>query len=216
MFYDKDLYMPDLSRERRLAGPVAGVDEAGRGPLAGPVVAAAVVFRVDKLPPALSGLIDDSKKLTPAARARAFDELRAQRLIGTLDFALGAASVREIDARNILAATHLAMIRALARLSVRPAHALIDGNQAPKGLALPCTCVIGGDAKSLSIAAASICAKVVRDRIMERLAIRYPDYGWASNKGYGAKAHIESLVARGPTPHHRLSFAPLAQHRLSL
>jgi ribonuclease HII len=108
------------------------------------------------------------------------------------------------------------MIRALARLSVRPAHALIDGNQAPKGLALPCTCVIGGDAKSLSIAAASICAKVVRDRIMERLAIRYPDYGWASNKGYGAKAHIESLVARGPTPHHRLSFAPLAQHRLSL
>jgi ribonuclease HII len=208
--------MPDLSRERRLEGPVAGVDEAGRGPLAGPVVAAALVFRVEKPPPALAGLIDDSKKLTPAARARAFDELRAQRLIGTLDFALGAASVREIDARNILAATHLAMIRALARLAVRPAHALIDGNQAPKGLAIPCTCVIGGDAKSLSIAAASICAKVIRDRIMERLAIRYPDYGWASNKGYGAKAHIESLVVRGPTPHHRLSFAPLAQHRLSL
>lgn len=208
--------MPDLSRERRLTGPVAGVDEAGRGPLAGPVVAAALVFRVDKLPPALAGLIDDSKKLSAQARTRAFDELRAQRLIGTLDFALGAASAREIDRLNILAATHLAMIRALARLRVRPAHALIDGNRAPKGLAIPHDCVIGGDAKSLSIAAASICAKVVRDRIMERLATRYPAYGWESNKGYGAKTHIESLVAHGPTPHHRLSFAPLAQGRLSL
>jgi ribonuclease HII len=208
--------MPDLSRERRLTGLVAGVDEAGRGPLAGPVVAAALVFRVDKLPGALAGLIDDSKKLSAPARRRAFDELRAQKLIGTLDFALGAASVREIDAINILAATHLAMKRALARLRVRPAHALIDGNRAPKGLAIPCDCVIGGDAKSLSIAAASICAKVVRDRIMERLAIRYPTYGWASNKGYGAATHIESLVAHGPSPHHRLSFAPLAQGRLSL
>lgn len=208
--------MPDLSRERRLTGPVAGVDEAGRGPLAGPVVAAALVFRDGKLPPALSGLIDDSKKLTAPARARAFDELRAQKLIGNLDFALGAASVREIDALNILAATHLAMKRALARLASRPAHALIDGNRAPKGLAIPCDCVIGGDAKSLSIAAASICAKVIRDRIMERLAARYPAYGWQSNKGYGAKIHIESLVVHGPTPHHRLSFAPLAQGRLSL
>lgn len=208
--------MPDLSRERRLPGPVAGVDEAGRGPLAGPVVAAALVFRVDKLPPTLAGLIDDSKKLTAQARERAFREIRAQKLIGTLEFALGAASVREIDKHNILAATHLAMIRALARLTIRPAHALIDGNQAPKGLAIPCDCVVGGDAKSLSIAAASICAKVIRDRIMERLAIRYPAYGWASNKGYGAKAHIESLVVHGPTPHHRLSFAPLAQGHLSL
>lgn len=208
--------MPDLSRERRLTGPVAGVDEAGRGPLAGPVVAAALIFRVDKLPPALAGLIDDSKKLSAQARTRAFDELRAQRLIGTLDFALGAASAREIDRLNILAATHLAMTRALARLRVRPAHALIDGNRAPKDLAIPHDCVIGGDAKSLSIAAASICAKVVRDRIMERLATRYPAYGWDSNKGYGAKTHIESLVAHGPTPHHRLSFAPLAQGRLSL
>jgi ribonuclease HII len=208
--------MPDLALERRVDGPVAGVDEAGRGPLAGPVVAAALVFRAASLPPTLSGLIDDSKKLTPAARARAFDELRAQKLIGTLDFALGAASVREIDEINILAATHLAMKRALARLSVRPVRALIDGNQAPKGLDIPCDCVIGGDAKSLSIAAASICAKVTRDRIMERLALCYPPYGWASNKGYGAKAHIESLVVHGPTPHHRLSFAPLAQHRLSL
>lgn len=208
--------MPDLSRERRIAGPVAGVDEAGRGPLAGPVVAAALVFRIEKLPKALSGLIDDSKKLTAQARGRAFDELRAQKLIGNLDFALGAASVREVDKLNILAATHLAMRRALARLTTRPAHALIDGNQAPKGLAIPHECVVGGDAKSLSIAAASICAKVIRDRIMERLALRYPAYGWASNKGYGAQAHIESLVAHGPSPHHRLSFAPLAQGRLSL
>ncbi|MCM0019303.1 MAG: ribonuclease HII [Tagaea sp.] len=208
--------MPDLARERRAGGPVAGVDEAGRGPLAGPVVAAALVFRAASLPRTLSGLIDDSKKLTPAARLRAYDELRAQKAIGTLDFALGAASAREIDATNILAATHLAMIRALARLAVTPVLALIDGNRAPKGLAIPCDCVIGGDAKSLSIAAASICAKVIRDRIMERLAVRYPAYGWASNKGYGASAHIESLVVHGPTPHHRLSFAPLAQGRLSL
>ncbi|MCA3245305.1 MAG: ribonuclease HII [Azospirillum sp.] len=208
--------MPDLTRERRIAGPVAGVDEAGRGPLAGPVLAAALVFRDAKLPRTLEGLIDDSKKLSAAARARAFDEIRAQKLVGTLDFAIAAASVAEIDARNILAATHLAMTRALARLRVRPAHALIDGNRAPKGLALAHTCVVGGDARSLSIAAASICAKVVRDRIMARLDARYPHYGWASNKGYGAKAHIESLVVHGPSPHHRLSFAPLAQGRLSL
>ncbi|MCA0303772.1 MAG: ribonuclease HII, partial [Proteobacteria bacterium] len=106
--------MPDLSRERRIGGQVAGVDEAGRGPLAGPVVAAALIFRTDKLPRALSGLIDDSKKLSAPARDKAFAEIRAQRLVGTLDFALGAASVHEIDRINILAATHLAMLRALA------------------------------------------------------------------------------------------------------
>jgi ribonuclease HII len=208
--------MPDLSRERRVPGPVAGVDEAGRGPLAGPVVAAALVFLTDKPPRALAGLIDDSKKLTANARTRAFEELRAQKLVGSLDFALGAASVREIDALNILAATHLAMARALAHLRVRPTLALIDGNQLPKRLAVPCEGLVGGDGKSLSIAAASICAKVIRDRIMARLSLRYPAYGWASNKGYGAAAHIESIVALGPSPHHRLSFAPLSQTRLSL
>lgn len=208
--------MPDLSRERRIGGLVAGVDEAGRGPLAGPVVAAALIFRTDKLPRALSGLIDDSKKLSAAAREKAFAEIRAQRVIGTLDFALGAASVHEIDRINILAATHLAMLRALARLKTRPDAALIDGNRAPKALTLTHECVVGGDAKSLSIAAASICAKVVRDRIMNLLSSRYPAYGWASNKGYGSATHIESIVAWGATPHHRLSFAPLAQGRLTL
>jgi ribonuclease HII len=180
------------------------------------VVAAAQIFRTDKLPPSLSGLIDDSKKLSAAARDKAFAELRAQRLVGTLDYALGAASVHEIDRINILAATHLAMIRALARLKTRPRAALIDGNRAPKTMTMPFECVVGGDAKSLSIAAASICAKVVRDRIMNLLAVRYPAYDWASNKGYGSARHIESIVARGPTPHHRLSFAPLSQGRLSL
>ncbi len=208
--------MPDLKYERKLGGRVAGIDEAGRGPLAGPVVAAAVVFAGTNLPRALSGLLDDSKKLTEARRLRAFDELRVQRHIGTLAFGVGAASVHEIDRLNILRATHLAMRRALAHLRFVPDACLIDGNQLPRDWPCRAEGLIGGDGKSLSIAAASILAKTVRDRIMVRLDPRYPAYHWAANKGYGAAAHIESIVALGPTPHHRLSFAPLAQGQLSL
>ena len=210
--------MPNPTREpeRRLGTRVAGIDEAGRGPLAGPVVAAAVVFVAPKLPRALVGAIDDSKKLTEARREAAFDELRAHALTGTLVFAIAAASVHEIDRINILRATHLAMRRALARLPFVPDAALIDGNQIPRDLPCRAEGLVKGDAKSLSIAAASILAKVMRDRIMKRLDVRYPVYGWGSNKGYGAATHIESIAVHGPSPHHRLSFAPLAQGRLSL
>ncbi|MBL8833982.1 MAG: ribonuclease HII [Rhodospirillales bacterium] len=207
---------PTREPERRLGGTVAGIDEAGRGPLAGPVVAAAVVFRAAKLPRSLTGAIDDSKKLTEAKREAAFDELRAHALTGTLVYAVAAASVAEIDRLNILRATHLAMRRALARLPFVPDAALIDGNQLPRDLPCRSEGLVKGDAKSLSIAAASILAKVVRDRVMARLDVLYPVYGWGSNKGYGARTHIESIAVHGPSPHHRLSFAPLAQGRLSL
>jgi ribonuclease HII len=208
--------VPDLRYERKLGGRVAGIDEAGRGPLAGPVVAAAVAFAGTALPQALSGLLDDSKKLSETKREAAFAELRVQRHLGHLAFGIGAASVREIDRLNILRATHLAMRRALAHLPFMPDAALIDGNQLPRDWPCRTQGLVGGDGKSLSVAAASILAKVVRDRIMAKLDRRYPAYGWASNKGYGARAHLESIVAQGPSPHHRLSFAPLAQGQLSL
>ena len=207
---------PTFIHEKRIGGRVAGIDEAGRGPLAGPVVAAAVIFRVEKLPRSLSGAIDDSKKLSEAKRETAFDELRAHAKAGTLVFGIGAASVAEIDRINILRATHLAMRRALLRLPFMPDAALIDGNQLPRDLPCPAEGLVKGDAKSLSIAAASILAKVTRDRVMARLDVLYPVYGWGSNKGYGAATHIESIAVHGPSPHHRLSFAPLAQGRLSL
>ncbi len=207
--------MPDFTAERAVAGagrgprnvpaagPVAGVDEAGRGPLAGPVVAAAVCFPGLALPPAVRGLIDDSKKLSPARREAAFAAILQAGAVGT-----GAASVAEIDRLNILQATLLAMQRAVAALAAPPAAALIDGNRAP---ALPCPAhpLVGGDRRSLSIAAASIVAKVTRDRIMARLAADYPGYGWERNAGYGVAAHRAALAALGPTPHHRRTFAPV-------
>ncbi|MCY4066741.1 MAG: ribonuclease HII [Rhodospirillaceae bacterium] len=182
---------------------VAGVDEAGRGPLAGPVVAAAVCFPGLALPPAVRGLIDDSKRLTPARRETALAAIFEAGTVG-----IGAASVAEIDRLNILQATLLAMQRAVAALAVPPAAALVDGNRAP---ALPCPAhpLVGGDRLSLSIAAASIVAKVTRDRIMARLAADYPGYGWERNAGYGVAAHRAALAALGPTPHHRRTFAPV-------
>jgi len=195
--------MPDLSLELSLSGLVAGLDEVGRGPLAGPVVAAAFIF-VSPPCPKLAGQIDDSKKLTEKSRDAIFAALCASDAV----FAVGAASVAEIARLNILWASLLAMQRAFARLRIRPDWALIDGNRAPK---LDCRthCVVGGDATSLSIAAASIIAKVVRDRGMARLDRRWPGYGWAANAGYGTKLHLAGLDGLGPTPHHRMGFAPL-------
>ncbi len=207
---------PTLEPERNLGARVAGIDEAGRGPLAGPVVASAVVFLARRLPPSLAAAIDDSKKLTARRRDAAFAELRAHAATGTLVYALGAASVAEIARRNILGATHLAMRRALLRLPFLPDAVLVDGNLVPKDLPCRAEPLVGGDGLSLSVAAASIFAKVTRDRIMTALDARWPGYGWAANKGYGAAAHIESIAVRGPTPHHRLGFAPLSQGRLSL
>lgn len=192
---------PDYSVERMLrangARDVAGVDEAGRGPLAGPVTAAAVVLDANALP---SG-INDSKKLGPTARARLLDEIMASARVSVAH-----ASVEEIDRLNILHASLLAMERAVAGLGGTPCHVLVDGNVVPGSLGCDATALVKGDARSLSIAAASIIAKVTRDRIMEELAREFPGYGWARNAGYPTKAHREALADLGVTPHHRRSF----------
>ena len=190
---------PDFSRERRLGALVCGIDEAGRGPLAGPVVAAAVILQAGRIPKG----IDDSKKLSPAARLALHAEIVAGALVG-----VGEASVEEIDRLNILQATMLAMARAVAALPVPPAVALVDGNRLPQ-LPCPAEAVIGGDGLSLSIAAASIVAKVTRDALMTALDGAHPGYGWAHNAGYGTPEHLAALARFGVTAHHRRSFAPV-------
>ena len=197
--------MPDMALESEYEGHVAGVDEAGRGPWAGPVVAAAVILPTS-LPESLATAIDDSKKLPARRREQLFEILRGRAEIG-----VGAASVVEIDRCNILAATYLAMRRALRRLRREPAVALIDGNGLPAGLRCPGRTVVKGDSLSLSIAAASIVAKVTRDRIMGTLACRYPAYGWDRNAGYGTHQHRDGLLTAGVTSHHRRTFAPIAE-----
>ncbi|MDH3235187.1 MAG: ribonuclease HII [Alphaproteobacteria bacterium] len=197
--------MPDFELEREGGGIVAGVDEAGRGPLAGPVVAAAAVIDEARLDTALRLRIDDSKKLSAEKRTAILAQLA-----GCARLAVGAASVAEIDNLNILGATMLAMRRAVLSLGILPDLVLIDGNRMPE-LPCPARAVVGGDARSLSIAAASIAAKVTRDRIMASLAARHPGFGWERNAGYGTAAHREALVRLGPTAHHRRSFAPVAE-----
>jgi ribonuclease HII len=198
----------DFSLERELGGVVVGVDEVGRGPLAGPVLAAACVFPDGKLPRKVARLIDDSKKLSALQREEAYAAFRPHAKI-----AFGAASVAEIDRFNILVATHMAMSRALQRLGMGSTVVLIDGDRAPPARLLPEGCravtVVGGDGRSLSIAAASIAAKIVRDRLMQRLALRYPAYGWTTNAGYGTEEHRTAITAVGVTRHHRMSFRPL-------
>jgi ribonuclease HII len=194
--------MPNFAREAAIGGLVCGIDEVGRGPLAGPVVAAAVILDRQRMPKSLRQSIDDSKKLTPDEREEYAAALRSCATI-----ALGAVCVGEIDRINILRASLLAMRRAVAALPVRPTAALVDGNQAPN-LPCPVHTVIGGDGLSLSIAAASIVAKVARDRLMQRLALRYEGYGWTTNVGYATPEHRAAIVRLGLTPHHRLSFQP--------
>jgi ribonuclease HII len=203
--------MPTFTLEKRAGGRVAGVDEVGRGPLAGPVLAAAVVFPAG-VPRRLAALIDDSKKLTAEQRGLAYAALRAS---GRAEIALGAASVDEIAELNILHAAMLAMRRAVARLPAPPDHALVDGDR-PPGLGCATTCVVGGDAISLSIAAASIVAKVTRDRLMARLDRRFPGYGWDRNAGYATADHRHAITAQGVTPHHRTGFGVVRAHLLSL
>jgi ribonuclease HII len=207
--------MPDYLLEIAAGGRVAGVDEAGRGPLAGPVVAAAVLFHAPP-PESLAALLDDSKKLDATRREAAFAALRAAQAEGVLDGAVGAASAAEIGRLNILRATHLAMIRAVAKLRLMPDLVLVDGNQPPRGLTCAVRCVVKGDGISLSIAAASILAKVVRDRAMARLDPRWPGYGFARHAGYPTAMHREALARLGPCPHHRRGFAPVDQMLLSL
>ncbi|MCB1369514.1 MAG: ribonuclease HII [Rhodobacteraceae bacterium] len=191
---------PDFARESAGVQPVCGIDEAGRGPWAGPVVAAAVILDASAIPAGL----DDSKKLTARQRERLFAELLASATVG-----VGQASVAEIETMNILQASHLAMRRAVADLGTAPRRALVDGRQVPPGLPCPAEAIVGGDARALSIAAASIVAKVTRDRIMVALSQQFPGYGWHSNMGYGTKSHIEGLENLGVTPHHRRLFRPI-------
>ena len=194
--------VPDFAQETaaRAAGAVhvVGVDEVGRGPLAGPVTAAAVELDPDCIPEGLA----DSKALTAARREALYDRIMAAARVS-----IAHASVQEIDSLNILRASHLAMERAVAGLAAD--HALIDGNLIPRGLACPATAIVKGDARCLSIAAASIVAKVTRDRIMVDLAQQHPGYGWDVNAGYPTPAHLEALLNLGVTPHHRRSFKPV-------
>jgi ribonuclease HII len=195
---------PDDSLEilarARGACRIAGVDEVGRGPLCGPVTAAAVVLNPERIPQGLA----DSKRLSAAARNRLAAELHA-----CAEVSIAHASVEEIDALNILQATYLAMRRAVAGLAVPPDHLLIDGNRLPPGLPCPAEAVVKGDARVLSIAAASIVAKVARDHIMVDLAQQFPGYGWDRNAGYPTKDHLAALLDLGVTPHHRQSFRPV-------
>ena len=192
---------PSLRHERACgAAPVAGVDEAGRGPLAGPVVAAAVILPARGVPRGL----DDSKKLSEERRAELHDRLMSCAVVG-----VGIVEADEIDTLNIHWATMKAMTLAVAALGQRPAHVLVDGNRLPRW-DHAATAIVGGDALSLSIAAASIVAKHVRDGIMIAHHAVHPHYLWASNKGYGSAAHLAALRDHGPSPIHRRSFAPVA------
>jgi ribonuclease HII len=200
--------MPDFAIERRCQGVVCGVDEAGRGPLAGPVLAAAVIIDRRRLRGELRRVLDDSKALTRELRESCYLALLGCARIGAVNIGVGAASVAEIDRINILRASLLAMRRAVAALGLPPDIALVDGNVAPN---LPCAVrtVVKGDALSFSIAAASVVAKVTRDRIMRELARRYPGYGWHTNVGYSTAEHFDGIRRLGVTPHHRRSFEPV-------
>jgi ribonuclease HII len=197
---------PCFRIEKDFDEPIVGVDEVGRGPLAGPVVAAAVVLDRRRCPRG----INDSKKLSGPAREAIYEKLRQVAHIG-----IGIASVEEIDRFNILWATMLAMTRAVEALGIEPAIVLVDGDRCPQWR-YPSKAIVGGDGKSRSIAAASIVAKVTRDRMMAEYCLAYPGYGWTRNKGYGTAEHIEALGRLGLTPLHRRSFAPVKQHMLDL
>ncbi|MBA96062.1 MAG: ribonuclease HII [Sulfitobacter sp.] len=196
--------IPDFTFERaahaRGYARVAGVDEVGRGPLAGPVTAAAVVLDPSRIPDGLN----DSKKLTKRGRERLY-----QVILSVADVSVAHASVEEIEELNILRASHLAMVRALEGLKTPADYALIDGNMIPNGLSIASEAIIKGDARSQSISAASIMAKICRDCVMLSLAQQHPGYGWETNMGYGSKSHIEALGKIGVTPHHRRLFKPV-------
>ena len=193
--------MLDYERKFKLQGykAIAGLDEAGRGPLAGPVVSAAVILRrMD-----FESRIDDSKVLSESQREKAYQEIKEKAWV-----AIGIVGEKVIDEINILEATLLSMRRAVAFLKPHPDFVLVDGNMS-LGLDIPCESIVAGDKKILSIACASIVAKVTRDRIMSVYHRKYPEYGFSRHKGYGTKAHLEALVRMGPSPIHRMSFAPL-------
>lgn len=191
---------PDFTLENTLSGIIAGVDEVGRGPLAGPVVSAAVIF-TDR-DTVIDG-INDSKKLTPKCR-----QVLYEKITSVAKFGIGMASVEEINSYNILQATKLSMKRALANLNLELDYVLVDGNQPPE-VKWQVKSIVNGDSLSISIAAASIVAKVTRDRLMEELHNKHPQYNWHKNKGYGTKEHLSAIGLHGITKHHRKNFAPI-------
>lgn len=193
-------YSFELAAQARGLLRIAGTDEVGRGPLCGPVTAAAVILDPARIPAGLN----DSKKLTAKRRAALVEEITA-----SADWCVAHASVEEIDSLNILRASHLAMCRAVAGLRTRPDHVLVDGNRLPQDLGVSAEAIVKGDGRSVSIAAASILAKEARDALMVDLAQQYPGYGWERNAGYPTQDHLQALLDLGVTPVHRRSFKPV-------
>lgn len=203
--------MPDFSLEDEENGFVAGIDEAGRGPWVGPVVAGCVVFVNRDVNLYLLDNLNDSKKISKKKREKLYEILMEEKQKGNLLIGIGEASSKEIDEFNILNATFMAMNRALENSLAKPLLVLVDGNKVPKGLNIKAKAIVKGDSRSYSISAASIVAKVYRDKLMEEMAKKYPFYGFDKNAGYGTKEHIEALDKYGITPEHRKSYAPIKE-----
>ena len=201
--------MPDFSIEEEFNSPVIGLDEVGRGPLAGPVISCGCHFKNYTILNQVKDYIGDSKKLSKKKRELSFKFLQNLKKEGIVDFHLGIANVEEIDNINILEATKLSMIRVVDKFNLNNAHLIIDGNFSLNYQSYKEQSIIKGDDKSLSIAAASIIAKVHRDRLMKKLSIKFQDFGWEKNVGYGTKMHIEIIHRLGPTIHHRKTFEPI-------
>lgn len=203
--------MPDFEFEDACQTTVVGIDEAGRGPWAGPVVAGAVVIADRNLDEVLLNGLDDSKKLSAKKREALYAKLREEEKAGKLYIGIGEASAEEIDKYNILQATFQAMRRAVENLKVKPEFALVDGNRTPTNFPCGVKTIVKGDAKSYSVSAASIAAKVYRDRLMCDLARKYPYYGFEKNAGYGTALHVAGLKERGICPEHRKSYKPIKE-----
>ncbi|MFL2542982.1 MAG: ribonuclease HII [Alphaproteobacteria bacterium] len=201
--------MPNFSIEEEINSPVIGLDEVGRGPLAGPVISCGCHFKNYTLLHELKDFIGDSKKLSAKKRELSFKFLQNLKKGNIIDFHLGIANVHEIDNLNILEATKLSMKRVIDKFNLKNAQLIIDGNFSLNYKSYKEQSIIKGDNKSLSIAAASIIAKVHRDRLMKKLSIKFKDFGWEKNAGYGTKMHIENIHRFGPTIHHRKTFEPI-------
>ena len=201
--------MPDFSIESKLKNPVIGLDEVGRGPLAGPVISCGCWFKNYKIRIKFNDFIEDSKKLSDKKRKESFKFLQYLKKENVIEYHLGIAYVEEIDQLNILEATKLSMKRVIEKFNINNAYLLIDGNFSLKYKSYSEQSIIKGESKSLSIAAASIIAKVHRDRLMKKLSIKFNNFGWEKNAGYGTKMHIENIYRLGPTIHHRKTFEPI-------
>ena len=201
--------MPDFSIETKLEHPVIGLDEVGRGPLAGPVISCGCYFKSYKIQNEFKDYIGDSKKLSEKKREASFKFLQSLKNDDVIEYHLGIANVNEIDQLNILEATKLSMRRVVDKFNMENANLLIDGNFSLSYKSYKEQSIVRGDDKSLSIAAASIIAKVHRDRLMKKLSLKFQNFGWEKNAGYGTKKHIENIYRLGPTIHHRKTFEPI-------